>query len=476
VAPLAQIVNDDIRVALNEGPVPLGGWGGSFYYYDMPYKPERWKEIPGLTIAPNEQFPRKPDGDFHTVGDEINRVGERELLLGTSALTVKQMVVAGEIRLSDAPQMLETNWNAQMPAMMKAEVMGRATVMVAEHVRDEVDQNLRQLPEDAKRWLDQQREQLKDRALDRLDDLLQPPSLPSIPRVSATERMPGASEWQQLAGQLDQALARQQTQAQQAAASTLPPDFAPSRQGLRDIRDPSHEGHDALREMQWRAALFETQNNIPQGPHTERLGASMLAFAVDNRMHYQDVRLERNQDTGQVQLTHARYGDPKQHFSADLRQMSSQPIEETSHRIDTAVSRHNADAGPVLPRTREQAQALEGYSFDDRVTFARIRGGIPGHISDDHIGWMVLEAKKQGIDASNLAQVSMVGDQIRLQRSGPDEKTVLVDVNAPAPSLQASIEATNTFNRQQALVQQHALALQQDAPTQDGPALKGPTR
>ena len=256
------------------------------------------------------------------------------------------------------------------------------------------------------------------------------------------------------------------------AASPLPPDFAPSQQGLRDLRDPQHEGHHALGEMQYRARLFENQQHIPHGAHTERLGAEMLAFAVENRFHYSNVRLAKDQDTGQVQLEHARYGHATQRFPADLAAMSSQPIEATSQRINEAVSRHNGQPSPALERTHEQAQVLSGYAFGDKVLFGVIRSSTPGHISDDHVALATRMAKENSIDANNIARVSMVGDQIRTVRSGPDEKTVLVDVSKPAPPLQDSVSAVNTLNQQQA----HVLAQQQDQPTQDGPdrGPKGP--
>ena len=253
------------------------------------------------------------------------------------------------------------------------------------------------------------------------------------------------------------------------AASPLPADFAPSQQGLRDLRDPQHEGHHALSEMQHRARLFETQQHIPHGPHTERLGAEMLAFAVENKFQYSNVRLVKDQDTGQIQLEHARYGHPTQRFPADLAAMSSQPIEATSQRINEAVSRHNAQPALALERTHEQAQAMSGYRFDDKVLFGFIRAGTPGHISDDHVALAARMAKENGINANNIARVSMVDDQIRMVKSGPDEKSVLVDVSKPAAPLQDSVNAVNTLNQQQAQV----LAQQQDQPTQDGPG-RGP--
>ena len=268
----------------------------------------------------------------------------------------------------------------------------------------------------------------------------------------------------------DEARAREAAQrARMDVPAPLPANFAPSQQGLRDLRDPQHEGQHALREMQYRAALFETQQHIPHGPHTERLGASMLAFAVDNKLHYSDVRLVKDQDTGQVQLEHARYGHPTQRFPVDLAPMSSQLIEATSQRINEMVSRHNGQPAPALERTQEQAQGLGAYALNEKVLFGFVRGGTPGHISDDHVALAVRMAKENGINADNIARVSMVGDQIRLVRSGPDEKTVLVDVSKPAPALQDSVNAVNTFNQQQA----QTLAQQQNQPTQDDPE-RGP--
>lgn len=195
VPPLANILDNDIRIAIERGSVPLGGWGGSFYYYDMPFKPdeEDMPARPGLRTLPGEYFPRKPDGSYHTVGDEIEARGERDLLVQTSAKTAADMMIAGEISRSDLPEMLETNWNAGMPREMKAEVALLAGKMVADHHLDplrEIPDALRQLPEDLQQMLeqqlDQQRRNLWDRGKEKLDDLLNP-LLPGIPRVSAQE-------------------------------------------------------------------------------------------------------------------------------------------------------------------------------------------------------------------------------------------------------------------------------------------------
>lgn len=223
VPPLAKILDNDIRVAIEEGSVKLGGWGGSFYFYDMPYKPDEkdMPQRPGLRQVPGEYFLRKPDGRYHTVGDEIDAQGGRELLLKTSSKTIKDMVIAGEIRLSDAPELLQTSWNAGMPATMKAEVTLRAGVMVAEHVREHVDESLRQIPDELQRLLEQQRRHLLDRSGQTLDNLLNP-SLPGMPRISAQHTGMDASQWQQLATQLDGALDRNRALAHRQDAFDAP--------------------------------------------------------------------------------------------------------------------------------------------------------------------------------------------------------------------------------------------------------------
>lgn len=195
IPPLAEILDRDIRVAIKDGRVPLGGWGGSFYYYDMPFRPDDgdMPARPGLRTLPGEHFPRKPDGSYHTVGDEIEARGERDLLVQTSAKTVADMIIAGEISWNNVPEMLETNLNAGMPRDMKAEVALLAGKMVADHHLEplrEIPEALRQVPDNLQQMLeqqlDQQRRNLWDRGKEKLDDLINP-LLPGIPRVSAQE-------------------------------------------------------------------------------------------------------------------------------------------------------------------------------------------------------------------------------------------------------------------------------------------------
>ena len=111
VAALPEILKKDISVALNDGHVRLGGWGGSFYYWDMPYKPDDYT---------GKGYPRHSDGSYKTVGDEIVRRGEVPLLLETSSRTVVQMQMHGELPIKDWNTALQTGWNAGLPMRYQA--------------------------------------------------------------------------------------------------------------------------------------------------------------------------------------------------------------------------------------------------------------------------------------------------------------------------------------------------------------------
>lgn len=120
VAALPEIVNKDISVALDDGRVKLGGWGGSFYYWDMPFKTKDDKE-----------YPRHPDGSYKTLGDEITRLGQVDLLIETSSRTVAQMQMAGELPAKEWGTALQTGLDAGIPMRYQAEIGARAAGIVA---------------------------------------------------------------------------------------------------------------------------------------------------------------------------------------------------------------------------------------------------------------------------------------------------------------------------------------------------------
>lgn len=254
------------------------------------------------------------------------------------------------------------------------------------------------------------------------------------------------------------------------ATASLPPDFAPSLPRGRDLRDPEHPGHEAFKEMCHRVKADEARHGLPSGAHSECRAAATLHMAVENGIRYQDVYFKRDAQTGEAVMLNRR--DPSQsenecpRFSMNLRQMSSQPIDVSSQQLNEALSRHYAtpEQTEAQIRTQAQSQALAGLCFDDQVMFARVRGNTPGHVSDEHVMQAMSAAKAGGIhNASEIGSVMMLGDQLRVASIGESGKAVMVDVTQPAPSLQASVEATNTINQQQALI----LAQQQSAPTQD---------
>jgi len=248
-----------------------------------------------------------------------------------------------------------------------------------------------------------------------------------------------------------------------AAAAPLPAGFAPSLENGRDLRDPEHVGHHAYREVHYRVEMFEALNRLPHGEHTDRLAAATLQLATEKNIAYNRIFFEKDPQTGRTQLIDrsdwAQCSTRSPRYDLDLRAMSAQPIEISSQRTNEALSKHYAQAAaPIQERPREHAQALAGLGFDDQVLFARIRRDLPGHVSDEHVAQAMTAAKSDGIsDATRVGRVMMLGDRIAIESSHPADVRVTVDLNQPAPKLDASIAAVNAATQQQA----QELALQQ---------------
>jgi predicted ABC-type ATPase len=246
--------------------------------------------------------------------------------------------------------------------------------------------------------------------------------------------------------------------------ATLPVDFAPPQTKGPDLRDSTHPGHHAFREMVHRVGNFELQNDIPSGPHTERLGAALLQIAVENKVHYQSAFLERDAATGRVQMldrTNSAPYESARRIDLDMARLSTQPIEESSRLTNEAVSRHYDGAvqarAVVQTRTAEQAQALASLSFDDQVMFGRIRRDLPGHIGDDHVMQAMAEAKRSEIrDSASVGGVMILGDRIRVMGRGDAPPSAQVDVTQPAPKADMSLASITTLNQQHAIDQQWA--------------------
>ena len=459
VLPLEEIVDKDIQVALNDGSVSLGGWGGSFYYYDLPYKPEG-----------SETFIRKPGGDYHTVGDEINARGERELLLNTSAKTIKDMVIADEIRMQDAPQLLETSWNAGMPASMKAQVTLRATHMLAEQLIEQGQEQLRSIPAEVDRMLEQQRKNLLDGAKDQLDDVLKP-SLPRIPRISGAE--PDAQRWQQLADQLDTALANdrrlahgREPLAPPSAASGLPAGFAPALHIKHDLREPDQPGHAAYAKALDAVRRMEARQNIASGEHSEVLAARLTAEAAERKQGITHVEMGRD---GQIQVIERHYAfDEGRRFSVDASEAMSQSVAQSSARWLDARSLHYRADQPSAIRTEAQSLALSRLNPVDQAMFSVIRSKAPAQIGDDTVAQAMAEAKRNGIyDVSRMGDVTLLGNGLYVL--GPTAGfRGAVDVTGPAPPLTQSMAVSESQNQERQ--QQLAQAQQQEQDRVQGQA------
>lgn len=247
-------------------------------------------------------------------------------------------------------------------------------------------------------------------------------------------------------------------------------DFAPALAQGRDLRDEAHPGHEAFRSLRQRASMSEALQGIPHGRHTDRIGAAMLQWAVDNKVDVQSVRIGKDPETGALQMSgRVFHGDARGetvHAPFDPRRLSAQPIEASSHGVNAALSPHYAAASPahVPERTREQAEALGALNRDDQMLFARIRRDIPGQVSDAHVLQAMTQAKHAGVrEAAQVGAVMMLGERIVV--SGPAAQTVAVDTTQAAASLQASIEKNQTLNQQMT----QSLTMQQVAQTQEEP-------
>lgn len=248
---------------------------------------------------------------------------------------------------------------------------------------------------------------------------------------------------------------------------------APPLSHAPDLRDRNHPGHAAFDEMQHRVGVFETANGIPQGPHSTQLAAALLQQAVENKVHYQNVFLERNPHTGQVQMVERRNpligSEDSRRFDLDMARLSSQPVETSSQRLNETLSRHYSEPTRTPERTPEQSQALSRMSFEDQVMFGRIRRDLPGHVDDAHVVQAMVAAKRSDMpDAASIGGVMMLGDRIRVMGTGEGAPSATVDTAQPAPKIETSLASASALNQQHLQEQQMA----QQAQAQQASALR----
>jgi hypothetical protein len=168
VPALPVILSRDISVVLNDGNIKLGGWGGSIYYWDMPYKPDSHK---------GAGFPRDSDNTYHTVGEEITRLGQTKLMIESSSRSIAQMVENKEISPKDIGTILETATESGLPWKESGQIFARTVEILGKKGIKIVGDEL----EDIKDRIDRAWEKVKDKIFSDADN-------PSEHKLASAER------------------------------------------------------------------------------------------------------------------------------------------------------------------------------------------------------------------------------------------------------------------------------------------------
>lgn len=251
------------------------------------------------------------------------------------------------------------------------------------------------------------------------------------------------------------------------------PDAPPQTLNLHDMREPDHPGHRGYREILYRVGMFEAQNRIESGPHSEQLAASIAALAAREKLDPNQIFVEKNEKGLIEMVARPRHGEPDSNgrrIGINAAQLSSQPIGRSSMQLAQAFSSHYGSDAPAAERTRGQAEALGQLSANDRAIFDKIRAGAPPNVSDDTVAHAMLLAKRDGIDtADKLASVAMSGDRLCVMGTTPGFHAA-VDVTAQVPAMQETVRQTQTFDqeREQRLTME-AIQRGPDDPSRGGP-------
>ena len=204
---LPNLLAKDIRVALDVGHVKLGGWGGSFYYWDQAY-----------TSDPSKGFDRNVNGSFHTVGQEILATGQKEFFLETTSKTLSDMLVEGDIHWKDVPQMGKTTFNAGLPAGLKMELSARTLEKTVERYEElGKDWSAHKLDEEGRRMEQAiprppSLRELRDELMDTLQEKLRHELSPEFPGAPFADNSSlGKEKLQESIARLDGVMSREQS-------------------------------------------------------------------------------------------------------------------------------------------------------------------------------------------------------------------------------------------------------------------------
>lgn len=161
---------------------------------------------------------------------------------------------------------------------------------------------------------------------------------------------------------------------------------------------------------------------------------------------------------------------PKAITTAEQIKQAEKPAPEVKP-ADPAPSKA-APASGAKAGEHAANSTLEHLSPADQAMFAKIRGGAPERISDDHVAHAMLLAKKDGItDAGKIAGVGMSGDTLWVAGTTPGFKAA-VNTNEAVPAARESAQETLALNNQREQQQgQDATQRNQKAPNHAGPTV-----
>ena len=221
-----------------------------------------------------------------------------------------------------------------------------------------------------------------------------------------------------------------------------------------DMRQPGHPGNRTYMQMMDRVSLFDSQQGLPTGEHSQRLAASTAVIANRERLDPDRTFVEKSPQSDISLVERPRPGQSgERRFEIDIRALSSRPIEESSRELANDRSAHYFNP-PAAARTVEQELVLQRMAPSDKAMFERIRTGTPASVADEAVLSAVTASKQRGIDqADKISAVAMDGDRLFVMGNTPGFRS-MTDVSQPQPELQRGVEQLQTQNQQQSLDQQ----------------------
>ena len=238
-----------------------------------------------------------------------------------------------------------------------------------------------------------------------------------------------------------------------------------------DMRQPGHPGNRTYAQMMDRVSLFDSQQGLPTGEHSQRLAASTAVIANRERLDPDRTFVEKSPQGEIALVERPRPGQTgERRFEIDIRALSSRPIEESSRELAHDRSPHYVNP-PAAARTVEQELALQRMAPSDKAMFERIRTGTPASVSDEAVVSAVTASKQRGIDqADKISAVAMDGDRLFVVGNTPGFRS-MTDVSQPQPELQRGVEQLQTQNQQHSLDQQRQQSEEQQRSTSKSAAM-----